>query len=55
MLKEFSVFQQNDLAAEEEQQQCWPKMPNPFEISEDILPEEPNYFTCAFNRERANQ
>ncbi|XP_014662739.1 PREDICTED: anoctamin-4-like isoform X2 [Priapulus caudatus] len=47
--------EQNDLAEDEESQQCLPKMPNPFEISEETLPEEPNYFTAAFNRERSNQ
>ncbi|XP_052708965.1 anoctamin-4-like isoform X8 [Crassostrea angulata] len=34
---------------------CWKKFPSPFELDEDLLPEEPNYFTAPFNRSRMDQ
>lgn len=31
------------------------KFPSPFKISEDILPQEPDYFTADFNREQLSK
>ena len=34
---------------------CLSYIPSPFELSKDIIQDEPNYFTAPFNRERVNQ
>nr|XP_022287595.1 anoctamin-4-like isoform X1 [Crassostrea virginica] len=34
---------------------CWNKIPSPFELDEDVLPEETDYFTAPFNRSRIDQ
>ena len=33
----------------------WSKIPSPFELDADLLPEETNYFTAPFNRARQDQ
>lgn len=33
-------------------EKCWSSMPNPFELPTEVLPDEPDYFTADFNRER---
>lgn len=34
---------------------CFSYLPSPFELSKDIIQDEPNYFTAPFNRERVDQ
>lgn len=48
---------ENDMETQLEScfENCWKKFPSPFELDEDLLPEEPNYFTAPFNRSRMDQ
>ncbi|CAG2219297.1 ANO4 [Mytilus edulis] len=34
---------------------CFSYLPSPFELSKDIIQDEPNYFTAPFNRDRVDQ
>lgn len=43
-------LQEYDLSFKEKE--CCGCIPNPFELSEDIVKSEPDYFTADFNRER---
>lgn len=53
----YLLFQENDMETQLEScfENCWKKFPSPFELDEDLLPEEPNYFTAPFNRSRMDQ
>ena len=33
---------------------CYQMIPNPFELGDDLIPPEKDYFTAAYNREREN-
>ncbi|XP_033740659.1 anoctamin-4-like isoform X4 [Pecten maximus] len=48
---------ENDLELELESymEYCWNMFPSVFELDEDIVKPEPNYFTAPFNRERQDQ
>lgn len=50
-------LQVNDMETQLEScfENCWKKFPSPFDLDEDLLPEEPNYFTAPFNRSRMDQ
>ena len=57
-LVSFAIFlQENDMHTEfaDYFESCWNKIPSPFELDEDVLPEETDYFTAPFNRSRMDQ
>nr|XP_022287592.1 anoctamin-4-like isoform X1 [Crassostrea virginica] len=48
---------ENDMETQLEScfENCWKMFPSPFELDEDVLPTETNYFTAPFNRSRMDQ
>jgi len=45
------MFQETDVH-HEDLNTCFQKIPNPFQISEDLVPEEDHYFTAPFTRDK---
>ena len=49
--------QENDMDTRDWSERCFDavNIRNPFELRNDELPEQPNYFTCAFRRDKIDK